>query len=52
MNLDLSYCTGLETLPAEIGQLANLTNFVLNGCWHLERLPAKIGQLANLRNLE
>jgi hypothetical protein len=39
-------------LPAEIGQLAKLTNPVLNGCWHLETLMAEIGQLANLTNLD
>jgi small GTP-binding protein len=41
----------LKTLPAEIGELKNLTTLDLSGN-QLERLPAEIGELKNLTTLD
>ena len=51
-SLNLSHCTKLTCLPAEIRQLTLLKTFNLGHCWNLECLPAKIGQLNLLSSLD
>ena len=46
--LDLSGCSWLESLPAEIG-LTALQTLDLSGCEKLRSLPAAIGQLTALQ---
>ena len=49
--MDLSSCSQLGSLPAEIGQLTALQTLDLCDCSQLKSLPAEIGQLTALQTM-
>ncbi|KAG0607697.1 hypothetical protein M758_8G048300 [Ceratodon purpureus] len=51
LNLDLTNCTSIITLPDSIGQLSRLQLLDLDGCRNLQKLPSTIGQLSHLEKL-
>ncbi|KAG0607709.1 hypothetical protein M758_8G048500 [Ceratodon purpureus] len=51
LNLDLTNCTSIITLPGSIGQLSRLQLLDLDGCRNLQKLPSTIGQLSHLEKL-
>jgi Leucine-rich repeat (LRR) protein len=51
-DLDLGLCSGIKSLPSEIGDLQQLTRLNLGGCELLDRLPGSIGQLSGLQDLD
>ena len=48
LRVDLSYCTGLTALPAELGALTRLRELDLFSCSGLTALPAGLGALTGL----
>ena len=50
--LDLTYCSALTSLPAELGRLTSLRTLTLSGCEALTSLPAELANLTSLRTLE
>ncbi|KAG0563627.1 hypothetical protein KC19_8G046500 [Ceratodon purpureus] len=51
LNLDMTNCTSIITLPDSIGQLSRLQLLDLDGCRSLQKLPSTIGQLSQLEKL-
>ncbi|KAG0607725.1 hypothetical protein M758_8G049800 [Ceratodon purpureus] len=51
LNLDMTNCTSIKTLPDSIGQLSRLQLLDLDGCRNLQKLPSTIGQLTHLEKL-
>ncbi|KAG0564039.1 hypothetical protein KC19_8G078200 [Ceratodon purpureus] len=51
LNLNMSRCTSIITLPESIGQLSRLQLLDLDGCRNLQKLPSTIGQLTQLKKL-
>ncbi|KAG0563460.1 hypothetical protein KC19_8G033400 [Ceratodon purpureus] len=51
LNLDMTNCTSIITLPDSIGQLSRLQLLDLEGCRNLQKLPSTIGQLTQLEKL-
>ncbi|KAG0607740.1 hypothetical protein M758_8G051100 [Ceratodon purpureus] len=51
LNLDMTNCTSIITLPDSIGQLSRLQVLDLDGCRNLQKLPSTIGQLTQLEKL-
>ncbi|KAG0563729.1 hypothetical protein KC19_8G055000 [Ceratodon purpureus] len=51
LNLDMTNCTSIITLPDSIGQLSRLQLLDLDGCTNLQKLPSTIGQLTQLEKL-
>ncbi|KAG0557244.1 hypothetical protein KC19_11G113000 [Ceratodon purpureus] len=51
LNLNMTNCTSIITLPDSIGQLSRLQVLDLSRCRNLQRLPSTIGQLTQLQFL-
>ncbi|KAG0607731.1 hypothetical protein M758_8G050400 [Ceratodon purpureus] len=51
LNLNMTNCTSIITLPEFIGQLSRLEVLDLDGCRNLQKLPSTIGQLTQLEKL-
>ncbi|KAG0563685.1 hypothetical protein KC19_8G051300 [Ceratodon purpureus] len=51
LNLNMTNCTSLITLPDSIGQLSRLQLLDLDGCRNLQKLPSTIGQLTQLEKI-
>jgi hypothetical protein len=49
--IELEYCTELEELPTDIGNLKRLEVLNIQGCWKLCGMPLGFGQLIRLRRL-
>ncbi|KAG0556721.1 hypothetical protein KC19_11G074500 [Ceratodon purpureus] len=52
LELNLSYCHYLRSLPLSIGNLVNLSSLNLCRCWSLTSLPPSIGNLVKLSSLD
>uniref|UniRef100_M1D8F9 Resistance gene n=1 Tax=Solanum tuberosum TaxID=4113 RepID=M1D8F9_SOLTU len=52
VNLNVSFCSKLETLPGEIGNLGNLEKLDVSWCSKHESLTEEIGDLDNLEKLK
>uniref|UniRef100_M4EMY8 Disease resistance protein n=1 Tax=Brassica campestris TaxID=3711 RepID=M4EMY8_BRACM len=52
VELDMSDCQSIRTLPSSVKHLVSLKSLSLNGCKHLENLPDSLQNLTSLENLE